>query len=108
LADVFINYEMRLSMNEYWKDILGGTPEKVPEEYEKRSATYWADELNCPVLMIHSTGDNRCLYAETEKLVQCLDAAGKEYKFVSYDDAVHGLRDADAAIIGEWFGLTWN
>ena len=105
IADVFINYEIRLSMNEFWQDITGGTPEEVPEEYEKRSATCWADELNCPVLIIHSKGDDRCLYAEAEKMVQCLEDAGKEYKFVSYDDAVHGIRAEDVAIIAEWFGL---
>lgn len=35
LADVFINYKNHLSMNEFWQDITGGTPEAVPEEYEK-------------------------------------------------------------------------
>lgn len=45
------------------------------------------------------------MYAETEKMVQCLESAGKEYKFVSYDDAVHGLRNEDTAIIADCFGL---
>ena len=36
-------------------------------------------------------------------MVQCLEDAGMEYKFVSYEDDVHGFHQEDVKIIKEWF-----
>lgn len=102
LADAFMSYEDREDMEEVFHELVGGTPEELPEEYEKRSATYWADEINCPVLIIHSKLDERVSYAEAEKMAQCLCNAGKEYQFVTYEDDVHGLHSEDFEIIMEW------
>lgn len=76
--------------------------EEAPEEYEKRSATYWADKIKCPVLIIHSELDERVSYAQAEKMDQCLEEAGKEYKFISYEDDVHGFHPEDLDIILDW------
>ena len=70
--------------------------------YEKRSATYWADEIKCPVLIIHSKQDEKVSFEQAEKMVTALAEAGKEYKFVSYEDDVHGLHPEDFPIIMEW------
>ena len=102
VADMFLNMENRPDLRENYYKMIGGSPEEVPEEYEKRSAVYWADEFKCPVLFFHSKGDPRVSYAEAEKLVAALEAAGKEYKFVSYDDDVHGSHPEDWAIVREW------
>ena len=34
--------------------------------------------------------------------VEALEEAGKEYKFISYEDDVHGLHPEDFSIIMEW------
>jgi len=101
-ADLFISWEFREDMHDLLCDWTGGTPTSKPEEYEKRSATYWADELKCPVLIIHSKFDPRVSYEEATKMVAALEAAEKEYKFVSYDDDTHGGRAEDIAIIQDW------
>lgn len=102
LADNFIGWEKRVDMHGVYKTLIGKTPEEAPEEYEKRSATYWADEIKCPVLIIHSKLDRRASYEQAEKMVQKLEEAGKEYKFVSYDDNVHGPHQEDIYIISDW------
>ena len=73
-----------------------------PEEYEKRSAVYWAEEIKCPILIIHSKLDERVSFEQAEKMVEALEEAGKEYKFISYEDDVHGLHPEDFSIIMEW------
>ncbi len=45
--------------------------------------------------------DERVSFAQAEKMVQCLEAAKKEYKFVSYEDSVRGLYPEDFNIIME-------
>ena len=102
VADSFMSYKERDSMKRVYISLVGGTPDELPEEYEKRSATYWADEIKCPVLIIHGKLDTRVSFAQAEKMVQCLEEAGKEYKFVSYEDGVHGTRPEDREIILEW------
>ncbi len=101
-ADNFMGWEEREDMHEVYMDLIGKTPEEAPEEYEKRSATYWADEIKCPILIIHSKLDERVSYAQAEKMAQCLEEAGKEYKFISYEDDVHGLHPEDFDIIMDW------
>lgn len=101
-TDVFVSYEDREDMRNLLENLIGGTPDTLPEEYEKRSATCWADEIKCPVLLFHSKLDTRVSYAQATKLVAALEAAGKEYKFVSYEDDTHGLHTEDLGIILEW------
>ena len=101
-ADNFMGWEEREDMHDVYMDLIGATPEEKPEEYEKRSATYWADEIKCPVLIIHSKGDKKVSYAQAEKMAQCLKEAGKEYKLVTYEDDVHGVHPEDFDSIMEW------
>ncbi len=101
-ADNFMGWEEREDMQKVYMELIGKTPEEAPEEYEKRSATYWADEIKCPILIIHSKLDEKVSYAQAEKMAQSLQAAGKEYQLVSYEDDVHGLHPEDLKTIMEW------
>lgn len=102
LADAFMSYDDREDMRLVFEELVGGTPEEIPEQYEQRSATYWADELKCPVLIIHSKQDERVSYEQVEKMIECLEDAQMEYKLVTYEDNVHGLHPEDFEIIMEW------
>lgn len=103
IADCFMSWDEREDMQEVYFELIGKTPDEAPEEYEKRSAVYWADEIKCPVLIIHSSLDEKVSYAQAEKMTECLEKAGKEYKFVNYDDNIHGLHPQDFDIIMDWF-----
>lgn len=103
LADAFMGYEERADMrSEVFEELIGGTPQELPEKYEKRSATYWADELKCPLLIIHSKQDEQVPFEQAEKMASCMESAGKEYKLVTYEDDVHGLHPEDFEIIMDW------
>ena len=54
-------------------------------------------------MIIHSSLDEKVSYTQPEKMVECLEKAGKEYKFVNYDDNIHGLHPQDFDIIMDWF-----
>lgn len=97
-----MSYEERTDMQTVFKELVKVTPKNDPMAYEKRSATYWADEIKCPMLIIHSKLDEKVAFEQAEKMVQALEEAGKEYKFVSYEDNVHGGRPEDLQIILEW------
>lgn len=105
LADSFMGYEERDDMREIYMELVGGTPEDLPKEYEKRSATYWADEINTPLLIFHGTKDEKVSYDQAEKLVQKLKENGKEVIFITSDSNVHAdLQKEDVQRIKEWLG----
>lgn len=106
LADAFMGYEERDDMKTLMKELIGFTPEEKPEEYEKRSATYWADEINTPLLIFHTTGDTKVSIEQAEKLASLLSEYKKDYEYISFESDVHAdLRQEDMIKIKEWL---WN
>lgn len=104
LADSFMEYEERQDMQSVYKTLVGGTPDEIPEEYEKRSATYWADEIDTPLLIFHATGDEKVSVAQAEKMADALKSAGKNCELVTFDSNEHAqLRNEDVEKIKEWF-----
>lgn len=103
LADAFMSYDERDDMKPIMKELIGGTPTELPEEYKKRSGVYWANEINCPALIIHSKNDIRVSFAQAEKMVAALKNANKECEFIQYDDDIHGFHQEDIDVISKWF-----
>jgi len=96
-ADLFINAENRDDMlNDVFIPLIGVSPSQKPEEYEDRSATYWADMINTPLLIQHGEFDWRVLPSESRKLVEELEKYGKDYKLITYPGDDHGSRPAHA------------
>ena len=95
IADLFQSYEEREDgMKQVLRACIGGSPEELPEEYEKRSAVYWADEITVPVLLIHSRGDTKVSFEQAEKMYELLKDH-TECTFITYDDDVHGFHEED-------------
>ena len=69
VADAFMSYNDRDDKNIIMEELMGGSPTEIPEEYEKRSATYWANEIKCPILIIHSKLDSRVSFSQAQKIV---------------------------------------
>ena len=103
LTDLFKAFDEREEkMKETFIRCIGGTPEELPEEYERRSAVYWADEIRIPVLMIHSKGDKQAIFETQaapiyEKLKDSTDCT-----FITYEDDVHGFHNEDFSVIKQW------
>lgn len=103
LADAFSGYNERDDMKPIMEELIGGTPTELPEEYRKRSAVYWANEINCPTLIIHSKNDIRVSFAQAEKMEVALKKANKECEFIQYEDDIHGFHQGDIDVISKWF-----
>ena len=102
ICDLFNAYEEREEkMQQVLRDCIGGSPEEMPEEYEKRSALYWADEINIPVLLIHSKGDRQVPFSQVEKMYEKLKDH-TDCTFIVHDDDLHDLHDEDIPKIVEW------
>ncbi|MHC1693765.1 MAG: alpha/beta hydrolase family protein [Eubacteriales bacterium] len=83
--------------------LIGGSPEEYPDEYDKRSAVKWADEIDVPLLITHSKKDERVDYVQVIDMIKQLDKYDKEYKFISFDDDLHGNIMRVMTDILDWF-----
>ena len=103
VADCSMSYEERSDMQPLLQELIGGTPKQLPEEYEKRSAIAWADQINTPLLIFHTTGDDKVSIKQVDKLVEQLKKYQKDYEYVTFDLNVHGdLRKTDVEKIRKW------
>lgn len=103
VADCSMSYEERSDMKPLLQELIGGTPKQLPEEYEKRSAVAWADQINTPLLIFHTTSDDKVSVKQADKLVEQLKKYQKDYEYVTFDSNVHGdLRNTDVEKIRKW------
>ena len=102
VCDLFETYEVRDDMKTVLKETIGCTPEEKPEEYEKRSAVYWADEIKIPVLMFHAKQDKQVPYSQAENLYAKLKDS-TDCTFITYEDDSHSdVKPEDYQTIRDW------
>jgi dipeptidyl aminopeptidase/acylaminoacyl peptidase len=80
-------------------------------EWEKRSAYYWPEKINTPVLILHGEDDRRVDVSQAKKLAEKLEEAGKEYELATFPKGDHGLKTHRAERnrkIFDWFDKQLN
>ena len=70
---------------------IGGTPDELPDEYEKRSAINFAENINTPLIIIHSVDDTQVPYDQATRFVAVLEERGKTVKFETRNDGYHSI-----------------
>lgn len=93
--DLAANFESREDMREMLTRRVGGTPTTAPEAYAARSAVTFAADLQTPLLLIHSKGDQQVDYSQATAFAEKLEQAGKSYHFITRETASHGLETID-------------
>ncbi|MEK4627560.1 MAG: prolyl oligopeptidase family serine peptidase [Solibacillus sp.] len=78
VSDASATYWERVDMRRGLKRIVGGTPNKVPENYEERTPLFEIDEIDAPVLIIHGTDDQHVDIEHAYQLEHYLKHQGKD------------------------------
>lgn len=102
VSDLSKAYYDRDDMKKILNNFIGGSPENLPEEYEKRSAIYWSEEITVPTLIIHSTDDKQVSYSQAEEMYEALLNNGTDVTMKTHEDSTHGLHKDDISTISEW------
>jgi len=79
---------------------------RAEEYYRARSAAYWADQINVPVLILHSRTDRLVPVTQAFHIAEALQEKGKVYALHIYDRDGHALpqnRDDRNRMIIDWF-----
>lgn len=69
---------------------IGKTLADAPEEYRRRSPAKNVDKLQTPLLVQANTNDEDVNIHEIQKLIEALQAAGKDFKYHIYTNAPGG------------------
>jgi dipeptidyl-peptidase-4 len=68
-----------------------GLPDDNAEGYRLGSPITYADQLEGNLLIVHGTGDDNVHYQGTERLINALIAANKQFTMMAYPNRSHGI-----------------
>lgn len=76
-------------MRRMMKRVIGGTPNRVPEIYDQRSALRRAEEIDAPVLIIHGGQDVNVGITHAYLLEESLKGLSKNVDAWYYPELTH-------------------
>ncbi len=108
LADLFMWDRQRGDLaGVLWLPLVGATPAQAPPLYEARSATYWPDLIDAPLLLLHGEADTEISIQETLTLADLLRQAGKTVQVITFPGGDHSLSNYTGGYPDAlaWFGI---
>ncbi|MBI5958632.1 MAG: S9 family peptidase [Chloroflexi bacterium] len=78
-----------------WLPLVGATPTQNPALYRDRSAVYWADLIQAPILLLHGDADQDVSVQQTYWLAAALETAGATVKTIIFPGGDHPLSRFD-------------
>lgn len=89
VSDMKALYNERIDMRRTLKRIIGGSPNKVPTQYEERTPLNKIDAIDCPVLIIHGLQDENVNIAQSYSLENALKKEKKQVETWYYENLNH-------------------
>ncbi len=75
-----------------------GDPDTESEDMKARSPLYFADQVKIPMLIAQGENDVRVPQSESDQMVDALESAGVDVKYMLFPDTGHGFNTLDARI----------
>jgi len=89
-SDLILGYDERNDLKGMMTIRIGSLPEANPDEYIKRSAIYWSEKINTPLLIVHGTEDWRVLVHHSEDLYEAMIKLDKDVELRIFEGMDHG------------------
>ncbi|MCP3026433.1 S9 family peptidase [Halobacillus sp. A5] len=90
ITDLFSQYERNTAMRQVLNDLIGN-PNQNEDTYKSRSAVYWPDEIDVPLLMLHGGEDWKVPVEQARELRDKLSEQDAEFEYIEYEEGDHGL-----------------
>ena len=92
MTDLVVDYETtRPDIRPYSEEMMGGPPNAVPERYRERSPIHFIENIEGRLLIVQGANDPNVTPQNVEDVRKRLDAAGKAYNVLVFDDEGHGI-----------------
>ena len=89
VSDMFLTYLERVDLRRMLKRVIGGTPNKLPDEYKARTPLYDIEKIICDVLIIHGEKDENVSVEHANLLRTRLKDQGKRVDEWYIKDCTH-------------------
>ncbi len=89
VSDMSLTYIERKDLRRMMKRVIGGTPTKVPEQYQYRTPLYLLEELKPPVLIIHGRKDTNVSIEHAYRLENRLKELNKSVECWYFEQYTH-------------------
>ncbi|HTE19978.1 MAG TPA: prolyl oligopeptidase family serine peptidase [Armatimonadota bacterium] len=92
MTDLVVDYETtRPDLRPYSEEMMGGSPEAVPERYRERSPIHFARNIRGRLLIVQGLQDPNVSPENVRAVREALDAAGIPYELLAFEDEGHGI-----------------
>ncbi len=89
-----------------WWPLVGGTPQSDPAAFQARSAVYWPELIQAPLLMLHGAADPEVATQQTYDLALQLANVGADFTTIIVPGGDHPLSAHEGGLPDtlDWFG----
>lgn len=92
MTDLIVDYySTRPDLRPYSEEMLGGSPEEVPDRYRERSPINFVDQIRGKLLIVQGLRDPNVTPDNVRAVREALDRAGIAYELLTFDDEGHGV-----------------
>ena len=92
MTDLAIDYPTtRPDLRPYSEEMMGGSPQQVPEKYRERSPIHFVQDIQGSLLIIQGAQDPNVTPENVRAVRRALDQAGVQYELLEFKDEGHGI-----------------
>lgn len=92
MTDLVVDYETtRPDLRPYSEEMIGGSPQEVPEKYHERSPIHFVENIRGRVLIVQGMQDPNVTPENVKEVQRALEAAGVSYETLAFKDEGHGV-----------------
>ncbi len=92
MTDLTVDYyATRPDLRPYSEEMMGGTPDEVPERYQERSPVNFVEDIRGGLLIVQGLKDPNVTPENVRVVTQALERAGISYELLTFEDEGHGI-----------------
>jgi len=92
MTDLVVDYyATRPDLRPYSEEMMGGSPEEVPERYRERSPVNFVEGIRGELLIIQGLRDPNVTPDNVRVVAQALELHGISYELLTFEDEGHGI-----------------
>ncbi|MFW6112525.1 MAG: S9 family peptidase [Chloroflexota bacterium] len=92
MTDLVIDYQTtRPDLRPYSEEMMGGSPQQVPEKYRDRSPIHFVQDIQGSLLIVQGAQDPNVTPENVRAVRTALDRASVRYELLEFEDEGHGI-----------------
>ena len=92
MTDLVVDYHAtRPDLRPYSEEMLGGSPEEVPDRYRERSPINYVGDIRGSLLIVQGLRDPNVTPDNVHAVTEVLDEHHVPYELLTFEDEGHGI-----------------